>query len=325
MIRSKHTVRLTAITLIIYIVIPTLVFSAQPGGQAGAFLRLGLGAERIAMGDCGTALGGGGMNWYYNPAGLQVQESRQATFSCRFMSLDRSLMYAGFSTPLKPMGGFAVGVIRAGVDEIDLRDSNGNRLEMSSISENLIHGTFTLRPHPRIAVGISIKWLISDVPDILNDDKNLLGKGMSVDLGMRLEAAENLRFGVQLRDLGAGYTWQASKLWCDEFNSIKENGFPVLLRAGVAWDPRPDLTLVSDVIVDPDRIGDDSEAIEPHIGIEYRQQIFALRTGYNSRALTFGFGLDLDLTYGRACIDYAFYIEDIAPDAAHMFSLAFEF
>ncbi|NQT35147.1 PorV/PorQ family protein [bacterium] len=322
--RGKHPARLTAIALFVYIIIPTVVFSAQPGGQAGAFLRLGLGAERIAMGDCGTALGGGGMNWYYNPAGLREQENRQAIFSYRFMSLNRSIKYAGFSTPLKPMGGFAIGVIRAGVDEIDLRDSNGNRLEMSSISENLIHGTFTLKPHPRIAVGISIKWLISDVPDILDDDKNLLGKGMSVDLGIRYEALENLRFGLQLRDLGAGYTWQASELWGDE-RSIKENDFPVLLRVGAAWDPLPDLTLVSDVIADPDRIGDDSEALEPHFGIEYRQQMFALRTGYNSRVLTFGFGLDLDLTYGKACLDYAFYIEDIAPDAAHMFSLAFEF
>jgi len=325
----KLLARLTAAALCIYIIMSVNVQAAQPGGQAGSFLRLGLCADRLAIGDCGAAMVDGSMNWYYNPAGLPAQEYRQASFGYRFMSLDRSIMYAGYSMPLDPRAGLAFGVLRAGTGDIDIRDSNGNHLDMLSYSENLIHGSFGLQPHPIVALGISIKWLIAAVPDILEDDKNLYAYGMSVDFGVRLVASPTLSFGLQARDLGSRYTWETSELWGDEIGST-EDDLPGLVRVGAAWDPIRDLTLAADVVIDPDRAGDDSEAIEPKFGAEFRRELnnnnrLALRAGWNGNVITSGFGLDFDLGFTRAEMNYAFYIEDIAPDAAHLIGWVFRF
>ncbi|MDP8240287.1 MAG: hypothetical protein P9X24_14455 [Candidatus Hatepunaea meridiana] len=321
---NKLILYLTTFTLIICFSFQGNLYAAQPGRQAGGFLRLGLGADRVAMGDCGVALVGADMNWYYNPAGLPFQKMRQASFSYRFMSLDRKIMYAGYSMPLEPRAGLAIGILRAGTDDIDMRDSNGNHIDWLSHSENLIHGSFAVQPHPKVALGLSIKWLINAVPNILDNDKNLYAYGMSVDLGAQVVVLPNLKLGLQIRDLGATYSWETSEVWGDELGATEDN-LPILIRCGAAWDPLPIITVASDIIIDPERAGDDSDAIEPHFGIEYRQPPFTLRTGSNGKTFTFGFGLELNLKIGKARMDYAVYLEDISPDDAHLVSWVIEF
>ena len=46
--RSVTSIGLTAVVLLLYIVFPAGIFAEQPGGQAGAFLRMGLAPDRIA-------------------------------------------------------------------------------------------------------------------------------------------------------------------------------------------------------------------------------------------------------------------------------------
>jgi len=298
------------------------------GGEAGAFLRLGLGADRVGMGDCGAALVGSGTGWYYNPALLPYQTDRQASLGYRWMSLDRSIMYAGFSTPVKPNAGLAVGVMRAGTGDIDARDSNGERFDILSHSENLIHGTFALLPHPQLALGISIKWMINAIPDILDDERNLYAYGMGVDLGMLFRAGEQLRFGLQARDLNAGYRWETSEVWGDEA-AAKVDHFPNLMRAGFAWDPISDLTVAVDAVIDPSRVDEDGEAVEERLGAEFRYEFspsrwIALRAGWNGDVPTFGLGLDVDIRVARARMDYAFLIEQVAPGGSHLIGWVFE-
>ena len=320
---------LTAVVLLLYIIFPAGIFAAQPGGQAGAFLRMGLAPDRIAMGDCGVAMTSGAMNWYYNPAGLPAQKKHQAAIGYRFMSLDREIMYAGYSTPLKPHAGLAFGVLRAGTGDIPMTDSNGEQYETTSFSENVIHGSFALQPHPIIALGLSIKWLIAGASKVKEDDKSQFGYAMSIDFGAQLRASKSLRFGFQARDLGAQYNWETSETWGDEIGST-EDPIPSLLRLGAAWDPIDDLTLATDVILDADRAGDESSAIEPHFGAEYRTPLsnkyrLALRMGYDSDVITSGFGIDIDLGFAWGEMNYAFYNENIAPDSAHLIGWVFRF
>ncbi len=329
MLISRHRILLTALFAFIYIFIPDNLIARQPGGQAGAFMRLGLGADRVAMGDCGTAMTGGGMNWYYNPAALPFQDDKQASFGYRFMSLDRKIMYAGFSTPLEPGAGLALGVVRAGTDEIDIRNSNGEHVDMLSHSENILHGSFALQPHRVIAIGISIKWLINAVSNILEDDKNLYAYGMSIDLGVCAVPHRLLKIGFQVRDIGARYTWETSELWGDEMGSV-EDKIPLLIRTGAAWGPFFGHTLTTDVVIDPDRVGDDTDAVEPHFGYEFRREIsekmgVALRAGWNGFSLTLGLGLEMDLKMARARMDYGFYLEDNAPGTGNLIGWVFIF
>lgn len=330
MLKQKTIIRLTAIILFTYICAVTKAYADPIGGKAGAFLRLGLGADRVAMGDCGVALSDGANDWYYNPAALPNLEMQRASFGYRSMSLDRKIMYAGFAMPVDPNAGLSFGVMRAGTDDIDVRDSAGKHIYMLDHSENIVYGSFALQPHRLISAGIVIKWLINSAPDVLDDDKNLYAYGISVDLGIQITALPRLKFGFLVRDLGGSYNWDTSELWKDD-QGVKEDNFPNLLKFGAAWDPVDNLTLTSDLPLDVDRTGSDSEDLEElHCGAEYRLEVnnkygFRFRSGWNGDVMTFGIGLKMDLNWALARMDYAFYVEDIAPGSAHLIGWTFDF
>jgi hypothetical protein len=319
---------ISALILSILAILTQPAFAAQLGGQAGSFLRVGLGAERLGMGDCGVALTGAGMNWYYNPAGIPAQHGKQAALGYRFMSLDRSMMYTGYSMPLQGNAGVGIGFMRAATTNIDARDSNGNRFDMLTDSDNLIHGSFALMPNRHIALGISLKWMIHALPNIIDGGKTLYTYGMGVDLGVRIVAMENLRFGLQWRDISAKYSWNTSDVWGDN-NGTKDDEFPHLIRIGGAWDPRPDLTVASDLIVNPTEIGKSSDGISPHFGAEYRfygmqSRIVSFRAGWNGDSPTFGLGITYKFKRVTIRMDYAYLFEKVAPNGSHVIGWVFE-
>jgi len=299
------------------------------GGEAGAFLRMGLGADRVAMGDCGVALSNSSVTWFYNPAALAFQTNKQAALGYRWMSLDRSIMYAGFSRPIKPNGGLAIGIIRAGIDNIEGRDSNGEKFDEFSWSDNVIHGSFALMPHPMLGLGISIKWIINAVPDIKENDKNLYAYGLGVDLGVRVIPMPGLRLGLQLRDLDAKHSWETSDVWGED-TGTNEDQLPTQIRIGAAWDPINDLTVASDIVMYSQLVGDDDDALQIHFGVEWKnlfgvEKEPVLRFGYNGRAPTFGLGFKFDISQVITRLDYAFLLEPESPGGSHLAVWVFEF
>ena len=319
------------LTLIIALV-PSLVHSELLGSRAGAFLRMGLGADRVAMGETGVALTRSGMNWFYNPAAIAFQPNRQVSLSYRVLSLDRSLMYSGFSTPIKPKdgvnAGLAIGVIRASTDNLDARDSNGEQFDLPSWSDNLIHATFSLMPHPRFSLGVSIKWFINSVPKVLEDDKTLNAYGIGIDLGGRVMVAPGIDLGLQIRDLDAKQVWETSEVWGDD-KSAKEDRLPTQIRFGAAYSKVEDLIVSADLVLYSQAMDDDDDAIQPHLGVEWTKaysdigRLF-LRGGFNGRSPAIGFGFRLDKRFGSIRMDYAFGFRTEDPDGSHLFGWVFE-
>lgn len=302
--------------------------SAPIGSTTGSFMRIGFGADRVAMGDCGVAMVGSGMNWYYNPASLAFQPDRQVSVGYRNMALDRFVMYTDFSMPIHPNAGLSIGAARASTANVEFRDSNGEKFDEITHSDNLIHGSFSLMPHPRVSLGISVKWMINSVPNVLEGDKNLYAYGMSIDFGIHVKAMENLRLGLQIRDLNGQYSWETSEVWGDPAVA-KVDEFPSLVRFGAAYDPIKRLTVTSDAIFNLDELSDGTEI---HLGSEYRFPLmnetlngFALRTGWNGEEPSFGFGMDMNLYKLQARFDYAFLFEAVAPSGSHLIGWVFEF
>ena len=304
----------------------------QLGGQAGSFLWMGLGADRIAMGDCGTGMLSSNAAWYYNPAGLPYLPNRRASLGYRSMAFDRSIMHIGFATPIYSEegldAGLGVGLMRAGTDEIDGRDSNGEHFDMLSYSDNLIHGSFSLKPHEMLTVGITIKWIIGAIPDILPEDANQYSYAMGLDFGMLFLPRKDLRFGFQIRDINAKYNWETSEVW-DDSNNPKEDKLPNLIRIGASWDASRTLTIAADLVINTSDVGDDTDAFETHFGAEWkylfnREQGFILRAGYNGEAPTFGLGFVLGISGVKTRMDYAFVMEQVAPSGTHLIGWMFE-
>jgi len=326
---NRKLKNLMAVTVIGILLTSSNLFATQLGGQAGSAMRLGLGADRIGMGDVGTALSGAGMSWYYNPASPSFQPTRQASLGYRSMSLDRSMMYAGYSMPLQENAGVAIGFVRAATDDIDARDSNGKRFDMLTYSDNLIHGTFCLRPHENFALGISVKWMFSAAPKVLIDDKTLYAYGMGIDLGIQ-GRWRKYRFGLEVRDINSKVNWDASQVWGDGRGALDDN-IPLMFRLGAAYDPRDDLTLAGDLLINPSEAGKSADGFSPHLGAEWRtlnweNKAFSVRAGYNGDMPTFGMGLGMKLRRGVvAKMDYAYVIDTVSPAGSHLIGWTFGF
>ncbi|MEL6820965.1 MAG: hypothetical protein AAFP70_04320, partial [Calditrichota bacterium] len=107
------------------LILSSLVFAEGNGGFAGSFLRIGLGARGIAMGNAQVASADYGYGVYYNPGALPMLKDRQFSASFSSMSLDRKFNYVGLALPLKPFGGFNIGWINSGVNDLRAYNSVG--------------------------------------------------------------------------------------------------------------------------------------------------------------------------------------------------------
>ena len=57
------------------------LFAETNAGLAGSYLRMGLGAQAIAMGNSGVALSANGFSAYYNPAGIPYLDKRHLSMT----------------------------------------------------------------------------------------------------------------------------------------------------------------------------------------------------------------------------------------------------
>ncbi|NQS97887.1 MAG: hypothetical protein HQ591_05490 [candidate division Zixibacteria bacterium] len=311
---KKHAL---AISIIGVIFICNSTFAETNGGYAGAFLRMGLGAEAIAQGDAFTARASNGFAAYYNPAGIAFLEDRTLATSYSYMALDRSLNFVGLSFPLKPTAGVSIGWINAGVSEIDGRDFNGNHYGTLSFHQNAFTFAFANRFSQYVAAGIGVKILYDLFPNMLEDDKALKANGVGFDFGLLVKPVPGIQFGVQVRDINAKSGWDTSEYWSEGLS--KNDEFPTIFKAGVA------LLALEDISAEYDLEISSKDAVEHHFGLEYAiifkpERSFALRTGYDHDTPTFGFGYSFAMGKFISRLNAAYILENIAPDDTMIFS-----
>ena len=311
---KKHTF---AISLIIIIFICYSASAETNGGYAGAFLRIGLGAEAIAQGDAFSARASNGFAAYYNPAGIAFLKDRTLATSYSYLALDRSLNFVGLSFPLKPTAGVSIGWINAGVSDIDGRDFNGNHYGTLSFHQNAFTFAFANRFSQYVAAGLGVKILYDLFPEMLEDDKALKATGVGFDFGLLVKPVPGIQFGVQVRDINAKSGWDTSEYWSEGLS--KNDEFPTIFKAGVA------LFALEDISAEYDLEMSSEDAIEHHFGLEYAiifkpERRFALRTGYDHNTPTFGFGYTFAVGRFITQLDMAYIVENIAPDDTMIFS-----
>ncbi len=300
-------------------------------GLAGAFLRLGLGARALAMGDVGVAIPGSGFGIYYNPATLPYLENRTLLSSYSYLSLDRHLNFAGFATPLHPpvgqteqalSAGLGVGWISAGPGELEGRDSDGNPIGTFKNSENAFSVSFAVRLTDFVALGISPTVLYNSFPD-LTQGEALSSTRLGFDAGLLVNPLQNLYLGVQARHINSQYRWDTSTLWGEEGTTVVDK-FPRIYRAGAAYLFDFGLLLAGEFETS------DQEDNQMHIGGEYALKNlhpydFCLRAGYDDKDYAFGFGFGFPVWKIQGQLDYAYQLQDIPPYDSQAISFSVNF
>ena len=306
------SLRLTFLFLL-SITILTTADTGDNAGYAGSFLRMGLGARSLAMGNSGVADSENGFAAYYNPAGLSYLKDRHLSTTYYFLSLDRQLHYVGLAFPLKPSAGISVAWMHAGVTDIQGRTFTGIPDEVYDTGQDVIYLSFSNAFHRRISVGLNFKILSHKILD-------LTGSGLGFDVGILLKPFDRISLGILFKDIGASYTWNTQDLFGDRGGNYTET-FPQILKIGLAYHHNSIFAFVGDVELS------DKQDYRVHFGGEYLvSNILFLRMGMDNINPTFGAGL----AYGfikniQTQIDYSAMIGLVGEGSTHVFSWEFKF
>lgn len=224
------TGRMTYKTICCLLGLLVLTPAANAWGQsAGAFSRMGFGARGMALGNALAADARGDASPYYNPA-LAPQATRQHIMaSAAVMRFDRNMQFLQFATPIRPSAGLAVGLIHAGVSDIDGRDASGYHTQTYSTDEFAFFLAFGTHLGQRLSLGVGLQLFRTDLFDEI-EPVNSIG----IDAGVTVDVTDRLRLAFVTDDLLARYTWDSSGLYGAEGGTTSDR-FPLRLRVGGSY------------------------------------------------------------------------------------------
>ncbi|MGH1362923.1 MAG: hypothetical protein ACRBF0_05150 [Calditrichia bacterium] len=318
--------------LCLLLIFGSFVFAEGNGGFSGSFLRLGLGARGMAMGNAQVASADYGYGVYYNPGALPLLKDRHFSASWSSMSLDRKFNYVGLALPLKPFGGFSLGWVNSGVNDLRAYNSVGQDVGAVEHGLNAIYASFGLQilrlvqadgkltnlPPNLINVGISAKFLresLSDTEDF-NYNSNW---GFGIDIGVLLKPHESLTIGYQAKDVGADLNSNTNDLF--DRGTQQDNKFPITQKVGAFYHtPLRWLSLAYDF--EWSNKGEEKN----HVGLEVSNKQLAGRVGFDNDHLTLGGGIEVK-AYKQLhmVLDYAF-VDSVEDEGiSHVFSWQFVF
>ena len=285
-----------------YIFITILIFAGLPatadntdihenaGTRAMTFLKIGVGAEAIGMGESQVAVTDDLYASYWNPAGLaKLQEPQLALMHNEwFAGINHE--FVGVALPFKNIGTLGASASFLSFGEIQGRDQEGNETTIFRPYDLAVIFSYARSFGSSIAFGANAKFLREQIADET-------GTGIAFDLGGLYNFSDMpLALGINVQHLGPRVTF------------IEEAfGLPVTIRLGAAyklWNEA--FVLTTDVIRPADN------DITVGVGAGYTiGNILQLRSGYKYQlggndlgaisGLTGGFGL----TLLRFQIDYA--------------------
>jgi len=292
---------------------------SQTGGQAGVFARMGFGARGMGMGNAMTAVIQGDILSYYNPAAPAFGTVRHVGVSFGLLSLDRYLNFLNFTQPLQPTGGLSVGLINAGVRDIDGRDSDGEKSGLYSTYENQITLSFSNRVDNDVSIGVTMKLYHSKLFEEVTTTT------VGFDAGIIVRPAEPLTIGLVLQDIGSKYKWNTKDV--SSLGRETEDKFPMLKRFGLAYSLPGESGVVA-----MDFEHTSGGAIVMRSGIEYSPEAHVrLRGGvdridFGDHATgvkpTFGFTVVNPIDGWTPYLSYAYSSESFAPRGFHMITLS---
>src|SRR3989339_2087490 len=233
----------------ILIIIALVTFSLHAQSQysaissmPGSFSRLGFGARGIGMGNAMSSIKEGSLVSYYNPALAVFQEGNSFQTSYTFLSMDRHLNFLNFTkrfefgkkempdgtTKPRSIAGISVGIINAGVTNIDGIDSQGKQTGALSTSENQFFVAVANRFSEKLSIGIAFKFYYYKLY------QDVTSSGLGFDLGALYSLNDEMTLSFMISDINSKYEWDTGKIYGTNGN-ITKNKFPLLKKIGFSY------------------------------------------------------------------------------------------
>jgi hypothetical protein len=247
--------------------------AAGDGGDAGAFLKNGIGVRPISMGKAFVAIADDANAGYWNPAGLAILDTTQlSAMYSNPMNYDliggAGVKDIGYHTVslAYPMRFGSVGLSLAYLSVGDIyvvEDASGPTGDTFEDKELGIIASYASSITDRIHMGLNLKFVSQKVWEER-------GSGMGLDLGGLYEPSYNLAFGLMLQDL----IQPKIKLMEDGVT----DSIPRKIRLGVSYKLMDDRILIG---ADIDKAGGRSAKLHAGTEVEPMRDL-AFRVGYTT-------------------------------------------
>ncbi|MFH2070689.1 MAG: PorV/PorQ family protein [Elusimicrobiota bacterium] len=295
------------------------IHAGGPGTTTASFLKIGVGARNIGMGETGS-ISEDVNGVYWNPAGIASLKEKEISFMHAAWLEQINYEHLAFAMPM------GAGAIGAAVNYLSMSpmatyDKDGVKIENETFTANdlavtLSYGKSFSLSNARdmgLNIGVNLKYVSSSI-------EKESAAALASDIGSQIKLKNGkIKFGLAVQNIGSGMKFK------NETDPLPFNiklGSAYTLMAG----PSSPLLLAIDV-----NIPADNDA-RVNLGVEFIQKFGPLRlsprVGYktNTRGLeglsglTAGMGFNIN-TY---CLDYAFVPYGLLGDT-HRVSLSVKF
>jgi hypothetical protein len=295
------------IILIILLIVSVSSAYAQNDGAGNtglAFLKIGIGARSIAMGEAFGSLVDDGTAFIYNPARMNASENGNVTAMFNKTMLDMATNYVGAKFRINKLG-IGIGLLNTRVSDIEVRNTPGEPLEKFDATNFSGGISLSYEVYKNLSVGITGKMLYEK---IFIDEAS----GFGMDIGANY-IYKNLSVAAVVSNIGS-----MSPL------KVAETKLPTSLRFGASYIYRKDNLSITGA-ADAYKVLDGG-TFHGHFGAEggYKDFIF-LRAGYQTGYENKGFTAGLGLKYKSLTLDYALQPYSTGFGSGNSLSLGYNF
>lgn len=296
------------------------------GTTAAPFLKIGVGARALGMGEACATQTEDVTSMFWNPAGLARTDMKQILLNHYDYIADLYYEYGGVAIPMGNLGTFGAFISYLGMPDIErttvqFPDGNGEYVSANSFAVGL---SYARALTDRFSIGGNVKYIKETI-------WHSSAGGLALDIGLLYRAFfKNIKIGMSISNFGgdmqmSGRDMQIQHDIDDTFAGNNQNinahldtdvfPLPVLFRVGLSANITEDFVTIPNtswiVAVDAVHPNDNQEYL--NVGTELAlYDFFALRSGYrqlfldeNEGGFTFGFGLFLSVSQYRFQLDYA--------------------
>lgn len=293
--------------LIIAVLLCSSTAAAAAGASGLSFLKVGVGARALGMGEAFSAAATDPSAVYYNPAALRLARSSQLTFMHREWVQGTRAEFIGAQVMFDQLA-LGLGINSTSISDIEIRSTPGPAIGVFTARNASLGASAAYQVDPQLSIGVTGKLVYEK---ILVDEAS----GVAFDAGVVYTTPWDFRVAAVLSNLGS-----VSEL------RNESSKMPQLFRGGIAYDTPVGgvdgvLLLTADIL----SVSEESNT-HLHFGGEFEyQNTFALRfgyqTGYEGKSIAAGLGV----RYGLVMLDYAFVPYTNELGTTHTFSIGLRF
>jgi hypothetical protein len=285
--------------------------SQRAGTSSGSFLRIGVGARAVGMGEAFVAVANDPSTIVWNPAGLASILRQEVQFSHAAWPGDINYDYFIYVMPSRRLGGslaIQLGMLGTQIEETDEYHPFGTGTTFS-YSDFVAGVGYGRRWTDKLLIGTGIKYVREDLGSQVGGP---VTSSILVDLGsIYYLGYGSVRIATSISNFGSEMTPTGTyeSPYTGETRSYDGFDPPIQFRYGLAFEafenPRQRLTFATEIM----QPADNSQRIKA--GLEWVwQRRFALRSGYNFNAdvmrFSAGLGISMPISLAQGAIDYTF-------------------